>query len=373
MTFIPKDRIRSLISRVTQANLHNVCDEIHYHIRPEGHREIIHTIAANIIDEAVGSGHTLVLQCHLALVCRMIDDLCNAPGRGAGTFLSISLPQMLDELCQREFADVNRRLECGGDVEATSSVVLDLVVLIGELYKAGLVKDEVMKEVYLDGLCRGYSGFDIKAEALCLLLELLATRWDMDPTTRTINVERHIQSLLEYVARHDPPSTLADEIQVGYRSVVAWRWSRLTISKGIATQFGVQPFPSQPSPPPYSSGSDSSHHEPPLTPPRPSSPSPDIPDVAERHPVHFWHDGNVDLICRSDDRRTVFRVHVQLLVQDSPIISDLLSQDNLHRVLAFEGRPQIPWDDDPVEFTTLLDVFYNREWVFGSFLHDDFY
>jgi len=214
MTFILKAHIRSLISQVTPANLHIVCDEIHNQIRPDGHREVIHAIAASIIDEAAGSGHTLVPQCHLAGACRMIDDMCNAPDRGAGVFLSISLPQMLDELCQREFVDVNRRLESGGDVEAISSVVLDLVVLVGELYKDGLVKDEVMKEVYLGGLCRGYSGFDVKAEALCLLLELLATRWDMDPTTRAINVEWCIQSLFDYVARHDPPSALVDEIQV---------------------------------------------------------------------------------------------------------------------------------------------------------------
>jgi len=223
MTFIPKDHIRSLISQVTPANLHIVCDQIYNHIQPDGHPEVIHTIAASIIDEAAGFGHTLVLQCHLAGVCRMIDDLCNGPGRGARAFLSISLPQMLDELCQTEFVNVNRRLEGGGDVEAISSVVLDLVVLVGELYKAGLIKDEAMKEVYLDGLCRGYNGFDVKAEALCLLLELLATRWDMDPTTRAINVEWHIRSLLDFVAQHDPPSTLVDEIQVGSRSVAVWR------------------------------------------------------------------------------------------------------------------------------------------------------
>ena len=373
MTFTPKYRIRDLISRVTEANLHTACEEIHNHIRPEGHREVIRTIAASIIDEAAGSGHTLVPQYRLAGVCCMIDDLCNAPGRGAGAFLSLSLPQILDELCQREFVEANRRLESDGDVEAISSVVLDLVVLIGELYKVGLVKDEVMKEVYLDGLCRGYNGFEVKAEALCLLLELIATRWDMDPTTRAINVEWHIQSLLDYVARSNPPSGLADEIQVGSHSVVVRFRSRLTVPKGIATQFGVQPRPPQPSLPPYSSGSDYSHHKPPLTPPQPSFPSADIPDLAERHPVHFWHDGNVDLICPSDDRRIVFRVHVQLLVQDSPIISGLLSQDILNRAPASDTRPQIHWDDDPVEFTTLLDVFYNQAWVLVLFSMMTFY
>lgn len=215
MTFIPRDRIRGLISQVTDANLQSVCDEIHSHIRPEGHREVIHTIAASIIDEAAGSGHTLVPQYHLALVCWEINNLCNTPAGGAGAFLSISLLQMLEELCQRDFVDANRRLEYGEDLDTTSSVVLDLAVLVGELYKAGLVKDEVMKEVYLNGLCRHNNGYEVKMKALCLLLELLATRWDMHPATRVIDVEWHVQFLLDYVERHDPPSALVGEILVG--------------------------------------------------------------------------------------------------------------------------------------------------------------
>jgi len=222
MTGISKDRIRELISRVTEANLHSVCYDIHYHIQPDGHREVIHTIADSVIDEAAGSGHTLVPQYRLAGVCRMIDDLCNAPTRGAGTFLSISLPQMLDRLCQGKFVDASRKLECDEDVETTSSVVLDLVVLVGELYKVGLVKDEVVKEVYLDGLCPGYNGSDVKAGALCLLLELLATRWDMYPTTMVIDVEWHIRSLLNYAERQDSPSALVDEIKVSPCYVSVW-------------------------------------------------------------------------------------------------------------------------------------------------------
>jgi hypothetical protein len=219
MAFTPKDRIRGLISHVTEANLHSVCDEIHYHIRPEGDREIIHTIAASIIDEAAGPGHTLIPQYHLAGVCWTIHDLCLAPGRGAGAFLSISLPQRLNELCQKEFTNANRKLECGEDVEAISAIVLDLVVLVGELYRLGLVMDEVMKKIYLDSLHCGYKGSDVKAEALCLLLELLATRWDMDPTSRNIDVEGYVRSLLDYVDRHDPPSILVDEIRVGPCSI----------------------------------------------------------------------------------------------------------------------------------------------------------
>jgi len=215
MVFIPKDRIRSLVSQVTEANLHSVCDEIHYHIRPEGGPEIIHAIALSIVDEAAGSGHTLVPQCHLAGVCWTIHDLCLAPGCGAGAFLSISLPQSLNDLCQEWFISANRRLEDGGDVEAVSSIVLDLVVLVGELYKLGLVEDEVMRKVYLDNLHCGYKESDVKAEALCLLLELLAIRWDMNPTSRNIDVERYVRSLLDYVERYDPPSALADEILVG--------------------------------------------------------------------------------------------------------------------------------------------------------------
>ena len=222
MVFTPKDRIRSLISQVTEANLHSICEEIHYHIRPEGDREIIQAIAISIIDEAAGPGHTLVPQYHLAGVCWAIHDLCCTPGHGAGSFLSVSLPQRLSELCQKEFADANRKLEDDEDTEMISSIVLDLVVLIGELYKLGLVEDEVMKKVYLENLHCGYKGSDVKAEALCLLLDFLATRWDMDPTSRNIDVERYVRSLLDYVERHDPPSALVDEIRVGLRFVVVW-------------------------------------------------------------------------------------------------------------------------------------------------------
>lgn len=223
MAFIPKNRIRGLISQVTETNLHTVCDEIHYQIRPDGHRETIHTIALSIIDEASGSGHTLVPQYHLAGVCWAIYNLCNQSGHGAGSFLSISLPQMLDDLCQKEFVAANRALERGEDVEAVSSTVLDLVVLVGELYKLGLIADEVMEKVYLDNLSCGYRGTEVKAEALCLLLDLLATRWDMDPATRVIDVVPYVRSLLDYTERGDPPPALADEIRVGSCLIVVWR------------------------------------------------------------------------------------------------------------------------------------------------------
>src|SRR5258705_13895565 len=128
MAFAPKDTICSLISQVTQANLDNVCRDIHNNIRSENNREIIHAIATSIIDEATGPGHTLVPQYHLAGVCWTIHDLCLAPGRGAGAFLSVSLPQRLDELCRKEFMNAKRKLESGEDMGATSSFVLDLVV-----------------------------------------------------------------------------------------------------------------------------------------------------------------------------------------------------------------------------------------------------
>lgn len=218
MVFAPKDRIRSLISQVNETNLQSVCDEIHYHIRPENDSDIVHTIAISIIDEAAGPGHTLVPQYHLAGLCWTIHNLCLTPDRGAGAFLSISLPQRLNELCQKEFVDANRKLEDEG-VEV-ASIVLDLVVLVGELYKLGLVEDQVMKKVYLENLHCGYKGSDDKAEAMCLLLELVATRWDMDPTSRNIDVDRYVRSLLDYVERHDPPSKLVGEIQVGSRSFI---------------------------------------------------------------------------------------------------------------------------------------------------------
>lgn len=225
MVFIPKDRIRSLISQVTEANLHSVCDEIYYHIRPEGDHEIINAIAIGIMEEAAGFGHTLVPQYHLAGVCWTIHDLCHTPGRGAGAFLSTPLPQRLNELCQKEFVDANQKLENSEDVEEVSSVVLDLAVLIGELYKLGLVEDEVMKRVYLENLHCGYRGSDVKAEALCLLLELLVNRWDMDPGSRNIDVERYVRSLADYVERYDPPSALADEIRVGLCADLVWHQS----------------------------------------------------------------------------------------------------------------------------------------------------
>lgn len=53
-------------------------------------------------------------------------------------------------------------------------------------------------------------------------------------------------------------------------------------------------------------------------------------------------------------------------------MSSLLSQDKLHQVPAFDGRPQILWDDGPVEFATLLEVVYRREWVFGLPLCEHF-
>lgn len=221
MVFIPKDRIRSLVSQVAEANLQDICDEIHYHIRPEGDREIIDTIAISIINEAAGSGHTLVPQYHLAGVCWTVHNLCRTPGRGAGAFLSISLPQRLNELCQKEFIAANQKLEDGEDTEEIAPIVLDLVVFIGELYKLGLVEDEVMKNVYLENLHCDYKGSDVKAEALCLLLELLYIRWDMDPASRNIDVERYIHTLLDYVERYDPPSTLVDEIRVGPCFIVA--------------------------------------------------------------------------------------------------------------------------------------------------------
>jgi len=232
MVFIPRDHIRSLISRVTEANLRGVCDEIHYHIRPEGDREIIHTIAVSILEEAAGPGHTLVPQYHLAGVCWTIHDLCRTPGHGAGAFLSISLPQSLDELCQKEFVDANQKLENGEDEEGISSIVLDLVVLIGELYKLGLVEDEVMKGVYLDSLHCGYKGSEVKAEALCLLLELLAIRWDIDPTSRNIDVEKYVLSLLDYLERYDPHSTLAEEILVDPCLIIVWHRPRANSLQG---------------------------------------------------------------------------------------------------------------------------------------------
>ena len=41
-------------------------------------------------------------------------------------------------------------------------------------------------------------------------------------------------------------------------------------------------------------------------------------------------------------------------------MSGLLSQDKIHSLPVSDGRPQIPWDDDPVEFTVLLEVIYKQ-------------
>jgi len=54
-------------------------------------------------------------------------------------------------------------------------------------------------------------------------------------------------------------------------------------------------------------------------------------------------------------------------------MSGRLSHDELHRVPVFDGRPQIPWDDDPTEFATLLEVLYKQVWVpcpslYGTFV-----
>jgi len=141
----------------------------------------------------------------------------------------------------------------------------------------------------------------------------------------------------------------------------------LILSEVVATQFGVQAHPPQPTPSLHSPGSNSSHHGSTHTPPPSDFSSASIPDVAERHPVYFFHDGNVDLVCQSDDSRIVFRVHGQRLVQHSPIMSGRLSHNELHRLPVFDGRPQIPWDDDPTEFSTLLEVLYKQVWVLGSF------
>jgi hypothetical protein len=356
---IPKDRICGLISQVNDTNLQSVCNEIHRYIRPENHTETIHTIACSIIDEAAGPGHNLVPQYLLAGVCWTIHNLCYVPGHGAGAFLSVSLPQRLSELCQKEFVNGIWKLEDGEEVELTSSFILDLAALAGELYKVGLIEDQVVRKVYLDNLHCGYKGSDVKAQALCNILELLVTRWEMDTTSKNINVERYVQCLVDYIKDHDPPSELVDEIQVSL-CFLATRPSWLMIFKNIATQFGFQFQRSQrPSPPPSSDSSSPSHRSR-HTPPQPNSSSSSTPDIAERHPTYFFHDGNVDLICRSEGRRTIFRVHSQRLAQHSALLSDLLSQDKLGRALVFNGRPQVQWDDDPVELATLMETLYKQ-------------
>lgn len=367
----PKDRIRGLISQVNDTNLHSVCNEIHHYIQPENHSESIHAIAISIIDEAAGPGHSLVPQYRLAGVCWTIHNLCYAPGHEKGAFISVSLPQRLSELCQKEFVNGIWKLEDEEDVELTSSVVLDLAVLAGELYKLGLIEDQVIRKVYLDNLHCGYKGSDTKAQALCHILDLLAVRWDMDPTSKNIDVERYVRCLVDYVEHHNPPSELVDEIQVSLCFLIM-RPSWLTIFKSISTQFGIQFQRSErPSPPP-SSGSSSPSHESRRTPPQSNSSSPGAPDIAERHPVYFFHDGNVDLICLSEGRRTIFRIHSQRLVQHSVLLSDLLSQDKLDRAFVFNGRPQIQWNDDPVELATLMETLYKQVYVFGPFLHEHF-
>lgn len=51
-------------------------------------------------------------------------------------------------------------------------------------------------------------------------------------------------------------------------------------------------------------------------------------------------------------------------------MSDLLSQDKLRLAPVFDGRPQIPWDDDPAELAILMEVLYEQVWVLGPFLHE---
>ena len=220
MVFAPRDHIQNLISRVTEANLHSVCDEIHRHIRPENGRRIIRTIVISIINEAAWSDGTLVPQHQLARVCWEIHNLCLTPVYGAGEFHSVLLTQMLNEHCRREFVDASRELENEPDDEENSSIVLDLAVFVGELYKLGLVQDEVMNQVYLENLDCGNNGSDVKAGAMCLLLELVIARWDVDPTPRDLDVRPYVRSLLDYVGRHDLPSDLVEEIEVGSCSLV---------------------------------------------------------------------------------------------------------------------------------------------------------
>ena len=371
MESIPKDRICGLISQVNEENLHDICNEIYPYIRPENHIETIGAIASSIIDEAAGPGHTLAPQYRLAGVCWTIHSLCYATSHGAGAFLSISLPQKLGELCKQAFVDGIWKLEDGEDVELTSSVIRDLAVLAGELYKLGLIEDEMMRKVYLDNLHCGYKGSDAKAQALCLILELLVNRWNMDPASKNMNVDRYVQCLVDYIEHHDPPSGLVDEIQVSLCFVVMQQpW--LTVFKRLAPRFGIQLQQSQRPSPPSSSGSSSPGHESRRTPPHATSSSASTPDIAERHPIYFFHDGNVDLICRSEGRRTVFRIHSQRLIQHSPLLSDLLSQDKLDRAFIFNGRAQIQWDCDPVELATLIETLYKQVWVFGPFLREDF-
>jgi hypothetical protein len=214
MTSDSQARIRSLISQVAESSLHDVCDKIYHYIQQGDDREIVRAIAVSIVDEAVGSGHTLVPQNHLAWVCWIINNLCSTPGRGARASVSISLPQTLSELCEEVFVDANRKLEDGLGVDMASSIMLDLVILVGELYKLGLVEDGVVKRVYFETLHRGHKRFDVNAKALCLLLELVAERWNTDPTSRNIDVEQYVLSLLDYAERHDPPAELVEEIRV---------------------------------------------------------------------------------------------------------------------------------------------------------------
>jgi hypothetical protein len=123
------------------------------------------------------------------------------------------------------------------------------------------------------------------------------------------------------------------------------------VLKGIAAQFNVQARPRQPPSSSYSSSS---------TPIQNGQPhaSPQSTLVTKEHPVYFFRGGDVDLICQSDVSRTIFRVHIQQLVEFSPVMSDLLSRDKLHQLPVSDGRPQLHWDDDPMEFALLLEALY---------------
>lgn len=353
-----------LTSQVTETNPRDeILDRLMKH---RNNNVVIPTIAGSIFDEAVWPNlHSPPPN--------LLAEFCNS-------LRSPSLRQMLNYTCQEEFKDANFKTRDSDNIdpdqrELASFEILNIVTLVGELYKLGLAEDKVV-EFYLKGLRRDLHDIRSvsKADAMCLLLHLIAHRYK-DPGDWTIDVGPYVRSLLDYAKKCglNLPANLKEEIRVGSYIILSCCGTHpdyyITYDIKEIAQFHTQSEPSTPSPnsgsssyPPRSNSTQLGQSS---VPPRWASASTNIPDVTD----FIDYGGDVDLICRSDDRCTIFRVDRKYLASYSLTLPDPPPQDRLYRSPASNSWPQIiHCDDDPTEFFTLMEVIHGNKWVLITFL-----
>ena len=199
------------ISEVTEDNLRNVCNKIANSARlakPADRAEAASVVAEEVIEEAVGLGHSFKIpQRLLAKVCQNLHREHHLEW----------FHWRFTEHCQNKFKEAIRRARSGvegPERELASLAIFDLVALVGELYGVGFLEDETMM-IYLNDL-----NSEDKAEAMCLLLHFISRRRNAD---WTIDVRPFVDSLQGYsrTNRYDlTEPKLAKEIQVGSCSLM---------------------------------------------------------------------------------------------------------------------------------------------------------